>query len=132
MKTKIRGYTLIIALVSAFALVIYGAYSPARKAQKQKIVCVKFRNNIDNQAVERYMLRFASLKHEIPSIISYTSGRTIAPIGTATDYDVVHYLTFQSEEDIVKFENDPAYKTFVAQNQGIWEKNLTVNADIRQ
>ncbi len=132
MKTKFRGYTLLIVVLCAFALTIYGAYSPARKAQKQQIVCVKFKADVDNQAIERYMLGFASLKHEIPSIINYTSGRTIAPNGTTTDYDVVHYLTFQSEDDIRKFENDPAYKTFVTQNQNIWENNLTVNADIRQ
>ena len=132
MKTKVKGYTFVILLISAFALTIYGAYSPARKAQKQQIVCVKFKANVDNQSIERYMLAFASLKHEIPNIISYTSGKTISSANTATDYDVVHYLTFQSEDDIRKFENDPAYKAFIAQNQGIWAKNLTVNADIRQ
>lgn len=132
MKTKVKGYTFVILLIGAFALTIYGAYSPARKAQKQQIVCVKFRKDVNNQAIERHMLAFAALKREIPAIISYTSGKTISSTDGSADYDVMHYLTFQSEIDMQKFEQDPTYQKFVAQNEGIWEKTLTVNADIRQ
>lgn len=132
MNAKSKGYALIIVLMCAFALTIYGAYSPARKAQKQQIVCIKFKKGVESKAVEQHMYGFATLKHEIPQIIGYTSGKTISPDQTASDYDVVHYLTFQSEEDIKNFENNPAYKQFVAQNHGSWEKTLIVNADIRQ
>ncbi|WP_420149943.1 Dabb family protein [Spirosoma sp.] len=132
MNAKSKGYTLIIVLMCAFALIIYGAYSPARKAQKQQIVCVKFKNGVENKAVEQHMSDFAALKHEIPQIVGYTSGKTIRPNQAVSDYDVMHYLTFQSEDDIKVFENTPAYKEFVAQHKGIWEKTLIVNADIRQ
>jgi len=131
MNAKSRGYTLIIVLLCAFALTIYGAYSPARKAQKQQVVCVKFKKGVESAAVEQHMNGFASLKHEIPQVVNYTSGKTILPNQAVADYDVVHYLTFQSEADIKTFENSAAYKQFVAQNQGIWEKTLIVNADIR-
>lgn len=131
MNAKSRGYTLIIVLLCAFALTIYGAYSPARKAQKQQVVCVKFKKGVESAAVEQHMNGFASLKHEIPQVVNYTSGKTILPNQAVSDYDVVHYLTFQSEADIKIFENSAAYKQFVAQNQGIWEKTLIVNADIR-
>ncbi|WP_026261862.1 Dabb family protein [Spirosoma panaciterrae] len=131
MNAKSRGYALVVVLMCAFALTIYGAYSPARKAQKQQIVCIKFKKGVESQAVEQHMNGFAALKHEIPQIVNYTSGKTIMPNQAVSDYDVVHYLTFQSEGDIKTFEKSEAYKQFVAENQGIWEKTLIVNADIR-
>jgi hypothetical protein len=132
MNAKSRGYTLVVLLMCAFALTIYGAYSPARKAQKQQVVCIKFKKGVESEAIERHMNGFAALKHEIPQVVNYTSGKTILPDGAVSDYDVVHYLTFQSEADIKAFERSPAYKQFVAENKDIWAKNLTVNADIRQ
>ncbi|QMW03776.1 Dabb family protein [Spirosoma foliorum] len=131
MNAKSKGYTLVIVLMCSFALTIYGAYSPARKAQKQQVVCIKFKKGVESAAVEQHMNGFASLKHEIPQVVNYTSGKTILPNQAVADYDVVHYLTFQSEADIKTFENSPAYKQFIAQNKGIWEKTLIVNADIR-
>lgn len=131
MNAKSRGYTLVVLLMCAFALTIYGAYSPARKAQKQQVVCIKFKKGVEPEAIERHMNGFAALKHEIPQVVNYTSGKTILPDGAVSDYDVVHYLTFQSEADIKAFERSPAYKEFVAENKDIWAKNLTVNADIR-
>lgn len=131
MNAKSRGYTLIIVLMCAFALTIYGAYSPARKAQKQQIVCIKFKKGVESQAVEQHMNGFAALKHEIPQIVGYTSGKTIRPNQAVADYDVVHYLTFQTEADIHTFEQSAAYRQFIGQNNGVWEKTLTVNADIR-
>ena len=131
MNAKPKGYTLIAVLLCAFALTIYGAYSPARKAQKQQIVCIKFEKGVENTAIEQHMNGFARLKHEIPQIVGYTSGKTIRPNQVVADYDVVHYLTFQTEADIHLFEQSPAYKEFIAQNEGVWEKTLTVNADIR-
>jgi hypothetical protein len=132
MNAKVKGYTLIIMLLGAFALTIYGAYSPARKAQKQQIVCIKYKNGVDPKSVEQQMSDFATLKHEIPQIISYKSGRTIMPNQSTADYDVVHYLTFQSEDDIKQFENSNIYKQFLADNKATWANTLTINADIRQ
>ena len=131
MNTKSRGYFLIVVLMCAFALTIYGAYSPARKAQKQQIVCIKFKKGVENAAVEQHMNGFATLKHEIPQVVGYTSGKTILPNQAASEYDVVHYLTFQSEADLQAFEKNPSYQAFVQQNSGNWAKKLIVNADIR-
>ncbi|RIV20635.1 Dabb family protein [Fibrisoma montanum] len=132
MNRKAIGYALVTGFFLAFALIIYGAYSPARKAQKQRIVCVKFKKGVENQAVEQHMHGFASLKHEIPQIVNYSSGRTILPDGAVADYDVMHYLTFQSEDDILAYEKSEAYRQFIERNKGAWEKILVVNADIRQ
>ncbi|GAB3711322.1 hypothetical protein GCM10027592_48760 [Spirosoma flavus] len=132
MNAKSKGYTLVIVLLCAFALTIYGAYSPARKAQKQQIVCIKFKKGVESKAVEQHMASFAALKHEIPQVIGYASGETILPNQATSEYDVVHYITFQSIDDIKTFEKSEAYKEFVQQNKAIWEKTLIVNADIRQ
>jgi uncharacterized protein (DUF1330 family) len=132
MNAKSRGYALIVVLMCAFALTIYGAYTPTRKAQKQQIVCIKFKKDVETAAVEKHMNGFATLKHDIPQIVNYASGKTILPNQAVSDYDVVHYLTFQSEADIRAFEQSEAYKQFVEQNQGVWDKTLIVNADIRQ
>ena len=131
MNPKSKGYMLIVVLLCAFALTIYGAYSPARKAQKQQVVCIKFKKGVETGAVEQHMNGFAALKHEIPQIVGYTSGKTILPNQAIADYDVVHYLTFQTEADIHTFEQSAAYKSFIAQNKGVWDKTLIVNADIR-
>lgn len=131
MNAKSKGYTIIVVLMCAFALTIYGAYSPARKAQKQQIVCIKFKKGVESAAVEQHMNGFAGLKHEIPQIVGYTSGKTIRPNQAVSEYDVVHYLTFQTEADMHIFEQSTAYKEFIAQNKGVWENTLTVNADIR-
>ena len=131
MNAKSKGYMLIVVLMCAFALTIYGAYSPARKSQKHQIVCVKFKKGVELQAVEQHMNGFAALKHEIPQIVGYTSGKTIQANKAIADYDVVHYLTFQTEADMHLFSESPAYKQFIAKNSEVWENTLTVNADIR-
>jgi hypothetical protein len=132
MNRKSKGYLLIVAVFCAFGLFIYGAYSPARKAQKQQIFCVKFKNDIEKQAVERHMHAFASLKRETKSIVNYSAGRTIEPAGRSSTYDVVHYLTFQSEDDMKAFEKSAEFKNFKIENEEAWENILVINADIQQ
>jgi hypothetical protein len=132
MNRKSKGYLLIVAVFCAFALFIYGAYSPARKAQKQQVFCVKFKNSIEKDAVERHMHAFAALKRETKTIVGYSAGRTIAPAGKPEAYDVIHYLTFQSEDDMKEFERSEAFKTFKVENEAAWENVLVINADIQQ
>ncbi len=132
MNRKSKGYLLIVAVFCSFALFIYGAYSPARKAQKQQIFCIKFKNSIEKDVVERHMHAFAGLKRETKAIVGYSAGRTIAPAGKPGSYDVVHYLTFQSEDDMKAFEKSEEFKSFKADNEAAWENILVINADIQQ
>ncbi len=131
MQGKSKSYALLIVMFCLFGLIIYGAYSPARRATKQQIVCVKFKNGVQSQAIEKHMHEFAGLKREIKQIVGYTAGKTILTTTNGTDYDVMHYLTFQSNDDIKAFERSAAYQQFVADNRGSWEKTLIVNADIQ-
>lgn len=131
MNRKSLGYSLIILMFGIFGLIIYGAYSPARRAQKQRIVCIKFKEGIKNEAVEQHMREFALLKHEIPQIISYTSGKTFSEGNSSSEYDVVHYLTFQSEVDIETYNQHEKHRRFVKNNEAKWEKVFVVNSEIR-
>ncbi|WP_234733777.1 Dabb family protein [Tellurirhabdus bombi] len=133
MQRKTIGYTFIILMFGIFGLIIYGAYSPARKAQKQRIVCFKFKEGIKNEAVEKHMREFAMLKHEIPQIISYSAGTTLkSEEGKTATYDVMHYLTFQTEADIETYGRNEKYQEFVKRNQDNWEDVMVINSDIRQ
>ncbi len=131
MKTKLSGYAMLIGFMLAFALIIYGAYSPARKASKQRIVCVKFKKDVEKAAIDQHLHEFAALKGQIKQIVSYSAGRTILPDGKPSTYDIVHYVTFQSESDIRAFEADPNYQAFLKHNANSWADVLTLNADIQ-
>jgi hypothetical protein len=131
MNRESKGYAIIVGLFCILGLLIYGAYSPARKAQKQQIFCFSFVKDVKTQAVEKHMRDFAALKHEIPQVVGYTAGKTILGETASPEYDAMHYLTFQSEADMNVFLKSPAYKKFVSDNKANWAKTLVVNAEIQ-
>jgi hypothetical protein len=131
MQREAKGYALIVGLFCILGLLIYGAYSPARKAQKQQIFCFSFTDHVNPKAVDKHMRDFAALRHEIPQVVGYTAGKTFLVGATESEYDVMHYLTFQNEADMKSFEQSAAYKTFVSENKGSWDKTLVVNAEIQ-
>ncbi|WP_266365728.1 Dabb family protein [Tellurirhabdus rosea] len=131
MQRKSLGYTLIILMFGIFGLIIYGAYSPARKSQKQQIVCVKFKNDVKTEVVNQYMRDFAGLRHEIPQIVSYSAGTTLKDNGQRPEYDVMNYLTFQSEADIEMYKQTQEYRLFAKKYASDIEKMFVINADIR-
>jgi len=133
MKRKALGYTFVVMMFSIFALIIYGAYSPARKSQKQQIVCFKFKKDVSAEAVERHMHDFAGLKHEIPQIVSYSAGKTLPTHNSQSpEYDAMHYITFQNKADIETYTKSAKYQEFVKNNRSSWEKVMIINSDIRQ
>lgn len=131
MQRESKGYALIVGLFCILGLLIYGAYSPARKAQKQQIFCFSFLKEAKTQAVEKHMRDFAALRHDILQVVGYTAGKTFMAGASDSEYDVMHYLTFQNEADMKAFEQNAAYKTFVSENKASWAKTLIVNAEIQ-
>ena len=131
MQRESKGYAIIVGLFCVLGLLIYGAYSPARKAQKQQIFCFSFVKDVKAQAVDKHMRDFAALKHEIPQVVGYTAGKTFIAGTTSQDYDAMHYLTFQNEADMKTFVQSEAYKNFVNDNKASWAKTLVVNAEIQ-
>ena len=126
---KFWGYIKPVFGLCVFMLIIYGAYTPSQQAEIQKIVCVKFKSGVSDAEKEQHLKEFAQLRREIPQMVAYSAGKTI-DIATDTEYDVVHYLTFRTKDDIVVFKNHPKYQQFVKNHEALWEKELMVDANI--
>ncbi len=117
--------------VFTFLLAIYGtAYTPA-KPSKQRMVCYKFKAGTDAETIKKHLVDFRNLKREIDQIVEYSAGSTVAGEGNSSDYEIAHYLTFRSEEDVEKFKQNPAYLDFIKKHKDEWEKVLVINAEIK-
>ncbi len=111
-----------------FMMLIYGAYTPSQKAEVQEIICVKFKKDASLSDIQKHMVAFAQLRRDIPQIAAYSAGKTLE----SKDYDVMHYVSFRTEDGIEIFNNHPKHKQFVADNEKIWDKVLVINADIEK
>ncbi|QMU26858.1 Dabb family protein [Adhaeribacter radiodurans] len=101
------------------------------EAQIQRIVCFKFKAGTTPEAIKQHMRGFANLQDSISYILSYQVGPTV--LGDLTEkpeYDVMHYCTYRSEEEIKLYSVHPVHQRFIKQNQGIWEKVLVINSRI--
>ncbi|UTA69503.1 Dabb family protein [Emticicia sp. 21SJ11W-3] len=131
-KSLLRYLMPAIALgVFAFLMVAYGsAYTPP-KAQKQRIVCFKFKQGTSQEAIKQHMQQFQELKRDLPEIVSYSAGNTLSEKGENADYDVLHYLTFRTDGEMEKFRESAQYKAFEKSNEANWEKVLVINSEIK-
>jgi multidrug efflux pump subunit AcrB len=132
-KKSILRYLLpAIALgVFAFLMVAYGsAYTPP-KAQKQSIVCFKFKEGTSAEAIKKHLEQFQDLKRELPEIVNYSAGNTISESGSTSEYDVMHYLTFRTDSEMEKFRQSTQYNAFEKSNEANWDKVLVINSEIK-
>ncbi|WP_337042714.1 Dabb family protein [Emticicia sp. 17c] len=131
-KSLLRYLLPAIALgVFAFLMVAYGsAYTPP-KAQKQRIVCYKFKQGTSAEAIKKHLDGFQNLKRELPEIVNYSAGNTISESGTTAEYDVMHYLTFRTDEEMEKFRQSAEYQAFEKANKDSWERVLVINSEIK-
>ncbi|MFD2523992.1 Dabb family protein [Emticicia soli] len=131
-KSLLRYLLPAIALgVFAFLMVAYGsAYSPP-KAQKQSIVCFKFKQGTSAEAIKNHLVQFQGLKRDLPEIVSYSAGNTISENGSEAEYDVMHYLTFRTDAEMEKFRKSAQYEAFEKSNEANWEKVLVINSEIK-
>lgn len=123
----------ILALAAfAFLMVAYSsAYTPA-KPSKQRIVCYKFKEGISQKAIQSHLDDFQNLKREIREIVAYSAGSTVADEEEIrSEYELVHHLTFRTEEDIEKFKLNPIYLDFLSKHKADWEKVMVINAEIK-
>ncbi|GAB3510136.1 Dabb family protein [Emticicia fontis] len=130
-KSLLRYLLPAIALgVFAFLMVAYGsAYTPP-KAQKQSIICYKFKEGTSAEAMKKHLEQFQDLKRELPEIVNYSAGNTISN-GSNAEYDVMHYLTFRTDSELAKFRQSAQYKAFEQSNEANWEKVLVINSEIK-
>ncbi len=117
--------------VFAFMMVAYGsAYTPP-KAQKQRIVCFKFKQGTSADAIKKHMAGFQDLKRELPEIVSYSAGETFKESDSNAEYDVMHYLTFRTDAEVDKFRQSTEYQAFSKANEANWDKVLVINSEIK-
>jgi len=128
---------IIIFSVLLITGLIFLSLSPIKddkaKPKFQRMVCFKFKAGISAEAKAQHMSGFAALAKEIPLILSYRAGKTIkGESKTEPEYDVMHYLTFEKEQDILQYDGHPAHKKFVDGNKASWEKVIALNGGIEK
>jgi hypothetical protein len=97
----------------------------------QRIVCFKFKEGTSEEAIEQHMADFAAMKGAIEQIKEYRGGRTRpGDHNQPPDYDSMHYLVYDSMEDIEIYIPHEAHQHFIARNREIWERVLVLNAEI--
>lgn len=131
-KSLLRYLMPAIALgMFAFLMVAYGsAYTPP-KAQKQRIVCFKFKKGTTDAAIKQHMADFQDLKRELPEIAGYSAGNTFSEESSSSEYDVMHYLTFRTDVEVEKFRTSSQYQAFEKANEANWDKVLIINSEIK-
>jgi hypothetical protein len=108
-----------------------GTTQVLEEARIQRIVCFKFKPGTTAEAREQHMRGFAGLKDSISYILSYRAGPTvIADLGKEPEYDVMHYTTYRSEEEIKLYSVHPVHRRFIRDNKEAWDKVLVINSTI--
>lgn len=102
---------------------------PTQDSLIQRIVCFKFKAHVTKAQVEQHMKGFAGLKDSISQMLSYRAGTTVkGDLDENAEYDVMHYSTYRTEEDIRKYSIHPVHLRFIEQNKETWAKVLVINS----
>jgi hypothetical protein len=98
----------------------------------QRIVCFTFKPGTPETSIQQHMADFAGMKDTIPQILEYRGGSTKpGDFNSPPVYDVMHYLTFASMEDIEKYIPHEAHQRFIERNKAVWDKVLVLNSEIK-
>ena len=131
-KNKTIGYLVPVFMLSVFMLIIYGAYVPHKPAETQRIVCIKFKAGTTSEEMEKEMRDFAVLKNNVKDVVAYSAGRVQKTDGNKSEYDVIHYLTFRTDEAAKQYASNAYRNDFVKSNESHWDKVLEMNSDIEK
>jgi hypothetical protein len=125
----ISGLALLILFMTSLSTV----KDDKAKPRIQRIVCFKFKSGTADAARLKHAADFAAFVKEIPQVLSYRAGKTVkGESKTDPTFDVMHYLTFEKEQDIITYDVHPAHKKFIEANKGSWETVLAVNGSIEK
>lgn len=103
------------------------------KPKFQRIVCFKFKAGTSSDARAKHVADFAAFIKAVPQVLSYRAGKTVkGESKTDPEFDVMHYLTFEKEADILVYDTNPAHKKFIDANKENWEKVIVVNSAIEK
>jgi hypothetical protein len=129
MKSFFYLAALILTITLASATTIKDDKKP--KPKFQRMVAFKFKTDASADARKKHMKGFEAFVKEVKQVMSYRAGKTVKGESIKeVEYDVMHYITFEKESDIVAYDAHPAHKKFVAENKDSWEKVLVVNGAI--
>lgn len=117
--------------VFSFLMLAYGAAYTPPKPSKQRIVCYKFKTGTSTETIKQHMVDYKALKSELHYIAEYSVGSILDEENMNAEYEMVHRLTFRTDDDIQKFRNSAEYKDFVKTHEANWDKVLVINADIK-
>lgn len=129
-RKSIFKYLLPAALFGTFMGVIFlgsMAIGP-RPAKKQMVICYKFNDGLSEAVKNQHLSNFKSLKKQSPEILNYSGGFTSE---INQNYDVMHYLTFTNEEEILKFKESIAFKSFNQAQKDVVKNELVILAEIK-
>jgi antibiotic biosynthesis monooxygenase (ABM) superfamily enzyme len=130
-RNKTLGYLVPVFALCVFMLIIYGAYVPHRPAETQKVVCIKFKKGVTPEDIEKHLRDFASMKGSIKDLVAYSAGRVQKSEG-ADEFDVIHYLTFRTDEGAQQYAANADRKAFIQTNEAHWDKVLEMNSNIEK
>jgi hypothetical protein len=131
-KNKTIGYLIPVFFLCVFMLIIYGAYVPHKQAEIQRVVCIKFKPGTSAEMVEKHLRDFASMKNNVKELVAYSAGHVQKTEGTANQFDVVHYLTFRTNESAQQYALNADREEFVKNNEAKWDKVLEMNSHIEK
>lgn len=131
-NNKTIGYLIPVFILGLFTLIIYGAYVPHKPAETQRVVCIKFKAGTTDQEIEKHMSDFASLKNNVNDVVGYSAGRIEKSANGQSEYDVIHYLTFRTNDAAKKYASNEARNAFVKSNEAHWDKVLELNSNIEK
>lgn len=98
----------------------------------QHVVCFKFKPDAPPEAVNKHLSDFHALQDAISQIVFYEAGRVIETDESKLVYDVVHYLTFNSLEDMAIYSQHEAHQRFIEENSAIWDNVMVLDAEIEK
>ena len=131
-RNKTLGYLVPVFALSVFMLVIYGAYVPHKTAETQRVVCIKFKPGTTKEDIEKHMRDFAILKNSVKDVVAYSAGRVQKTDAADNQFDVIHYLTFRTDEGAQQYVANADRKAFVKSNESNWENVLELNSNIEK
>lgn len=126
-------FTAILFVIAALVMSFSFFKDEKAKPQFQRIVCFKFKAGISPEAKAKHVADFAAFVKAMPQVLSYRAGKTVKGESKADpEYDIMHYLTFEKEADILQYDVNPAHKKFVEANKISWDKVIAVNGAIEK
>jgi Stress responsive A/B Barrel Domain len=119
MNRRLVNYFIPALVFGAFlgTLFIWSMAIGPAPIKKQMVMCYKFKNNTAQSLIEKHMSDFKNLKTKSQEIVNYSAGYTSLENNQKPQYDVMHYLTFKTEEDIELFKTSQAFQNFVSHHQ---------------